>query len=514
MNSQNTVAPTTTILNPETQSLQQPQGSKTLWIGDIEPWMDESYTSNLFNGIALVVSVKLIRDKNKGTPVGYGFVEFASHDIAKQVFQNLNGSPIPGTTKIFKLNWASHQANGVGKNHQMNNHCNNHSSNQNGFGNQQQADHQIYVGDLDANVNDQMLMVAFQKRYPSVTQAKIIVDPQTKVSKGYGFVKFISQEEQQKALTEMQGKYLLSKPMKINHASQKKDTQLPQNGNPQMKNMVAPIQSQMPPQPFSQPGFYNPLLQPQIFEQFPDPQMNMYPPPYINQPFQNFMQPMQQNQGYYQPAPLNLSQSGINYFPPYQQPQNWQYDPLQMEPTKSDKIQQYTQLINQLFSKDKSSSLVEQIKALSPQDQSALNQIVSDPEFQILLQQRQQFQQSQQLSQQDQLESSKSENSDNVNNLSIKQESSKQQQNKTGSSSSSQNSQISNQTSKHPKSQIINDPRYNLNQVQMQKQNKETSRSQLNKKRTYQELSKDEVDILGSEFIKEKMQKTELAYLY
>ena len=61
-------------------------GAKTLWIGDIEPWMDEHYISGLFQNIAAIQSVKLIRDKLKGTPVGYGFVEFPNHEIAKQVF--------------------------------------------------------------------------------------------------------------------------------------------------------------------------------------------------------------------------------------------------------------------------------------------------------------------------------------------------------------------------------------------------------------------------------------------
>jgi hypothetical protein len=55
-------------------------GAKTLWIGDIEPWMDENYIQGLFNGVSFMVinsfkiaaiqSVKLIRDKTKGTPVG------------------------------------------------------------------------------------------------------------------------------------------------------------------------------------------------------------------------------------------------------------------------------------------------------------------------------------------------------------------------------------------------------------------------------------------------------------
>jgi RNA recognition motif-containing protein len=57
----------------------QPSGdnaqSKTLWIGDVEPWMNEQHIAAQFNQIATVTNVKLIRDKAR-TPVGYGFVEF------------------------------------------------------------------------------------------------------------------------------------------------------------------------------------------------------------------------------------------------------------------------------------------------------------------------------------------------------------------------------------------------------------------------------------------------------
>ena len=30
----------------------QQLGAKTLWMGDIEPWMDETYISGLFNGVS------------------------------------------------------------------------------------------------------------------------------------------------------------------------------------------------------------------------------------------------------------------------------------------------------------------------------------------------------------------------------------------------------------------------------------------------------------------------------
>lgn len=73
----------------------------------------------------------------------------------------------------------------------------------------------LYVGDLDPNVTDVLLAEFFMSRYPSLVGAKVIVDGSTRASKGYGFVKFARNDEYQKALMEMNGQMLLSRPMKI-----------------------------------------------------------------------------------------------------------------------------------------------------------------------------------------------------------------------------------------------------------------------------------------------------------
>lgn len=73
--------------------------SKTIWVGDIEAWMDDNYVSNVFSKIGPVVGVKLIRDKQTGAPMGYGFVEFASHEIAARVLQISNGTLNSGGNK-------------------------------------------------------------------------------------------------------------------------------------------------------------------------------------------------------------------------------------------------------------------------------------------------------------------------------------------------------------------------------------------------------------------------------
>jgi nucleolar protein 4 len=52
------------------------------------------------------------------------------------------------------------------------------------------------------------------KYYQSVTGAKVIIDPGTKVSKGYGFVKFSDLDDSQRALKEMNGKYVYGRQIK------------------------------------------------------------------------------------------------------------------------------------------------------------------------------------------------------------------------------------------------------------------------------------------------------------
>jgi RNA recognition motif-containing protein len=55
--------------------------------------------------------------------------------------------------------------------------------------------------------------------FPSVYEAKVICDPISRKSKGYGFVKFQSKEESERALQEMSGKVIGGRPIKMNYAS-------------------------------------------------------------------------------------------------------------------------------------------------------------------------------------------------------------------------------------------------------------------------------------------------------
>ncbi|KAM3303513.1 polyadenylate-binding protein RBP47B' isoform X1 [Capsicum chacoense] len=174
---------------------------RTLWIGDLPYWADESYLHTWFAHTAEVLSIKVIRNKITGQPEGYGFVEFGSHAVAERILQSYNGTQIPGTELTFRLNWASF-----------------------GIGERRDAgpEHSIFVGDLAPDVTDYLLQETFRTHYPSVRGAKVVTDPNTGRSKGYGFVKFADETERNRAMTEMNGMYCSTRPMRISAATPKK----------------------------------------------------------------------------------------------------------------------------------------------------------------------------------------------------------------------------------------------------------------------------------------------------
>jgi RNA recognition motif-containing protein len=82
-------------------------------------------------------------------------------------------------------------------------------------------EYSIFVGDLGPEVNEYVLVSLFQSRFPSCKSAKIMTDPISGMSRGYGFVRFSSEEDQQLALSQMQGVYCGNRPMRISTATPK-----------------------------------------------------------------------------------------------------------------------------------------------------------------------------------------------------------------------------------------------------------------------------------------------------
>lgn len=171
-----------------------------LWIGGLEPYMDENFLNAAMMALGQegVVSIKVMTNKFTGEPAGYGFINFESDQRAILTMHRLGGKVIPNSNPPvrFKLN---------------------HNSTRLQPG---EPDTSIWAGDLTPEVDDFALYQFFSQRYQTVRCAKVVLD-ESGFSKGYGFVRFGSESEQQHALANMTGEHGLgSKPIKVSMANQ------------------------------------------------------------------------------------------------------------------------------------------------------------------------------------------------------------------------------------------------------------------------------------------------------
>lgn len=182
-----------------------------LWMGGLEPYMTESFIMEAFKRMGEnPQSVKVMKNRYTGELAGYCFVHFLSDESALDAMHKLNGKIIPNTNASpplrFKLNHAGPAIRSTDR------------------------EYSLWVGDLSTEVDDYSLYRTFASRYPSTRTAKVIMDNQG-YSKGYGFIRFGSEDEQKNCLVQMNGfKGLGTKPIKISNAIPKMNRIPPNDG--------------------------------------------------------------------------------------------------------------------------------------------------------------------------------------------------------------------------------------------------------------------------------------------
>jgi len=184
--------------------------------------MNEDYLYCCFTLSPELLSVVIMRSKHTGQSEGYGFLNFTSHTAATHILKSYNGQKMPNADQDFSLNWATQQTAPVELTHQESKlDC---ATQQDGHADgTATSEHSIFVGDLAYDVTEYMLHHLFKSRYPSVKSAKVIFDKLTGRSKCYGFVCFGDVNEHAQAMTEMNGAYCSTRPMRIGPALNKKD---------------------------------------------------------------------------------------------------------------------------------------------------------------------------------------------------------------------------------------------------------------------------------------------------
>ncbi|KAF5331148.1 hypothetical protein D9619_006059 [Psilocybe cf. subviscida] len=129
----------------------------------------------------------------------------------------------------------------------------------------------LFIGNLDENVDERLLYDTFSAFGIMATTAKVARDPTAATSKGYGFVSYTDFESSDAAIESMNGQFLMNKAITVQYAF-KKDGKGERHGTPAerllaaqaRKNNALPVASRPPPAPMAfgarppMPGFQGP----------------------------------------------------------------------------------------------------------------------------------------------------------------------------------------------------------------------------------------------------------------
>uniref|UniRef100_UPI0035901360 polyadenylate-binding protein 4-like isoform X3 n=1 Tax=Myxine glutinosa TaxID=7769 RepID=UPI0035901360 len=172
--------------------------------------MNEERLRETFGKFGKTLSVRVMTDE-LGKSRGFGFVSFDRHEDAQRAVNDMNGKEFNGRLVFvgraqkkserqaeLKRKFEMLKQERISRYHGVN----------------------LYVKNLDDNIDDERLRKEFAP-YGNITSTKVMAEEGR--SKGFGFVCFSSPEEATKAVTEMNGRIVGSKPLYVALAQRKEE---------------------------------------------------------------------------------------------------------------------------------------------------------------------------------------------------------------------------------------------------------------------------------------------------
>ncbi|XP_040825385.1 polyadenylate-binding protein 1-like [Ochotona curzoniae] len=183
-----------------------------LYIKNFGEDMNEECLKDLFGQFGHALSVKVMTDE-RGRSKGFGFVSFERHEDAQRAVNEMNGKEFNG-----RLIYVGRAQKKVERQTELK-----HKFEQ--MKQQRITRYQgvnLYVKNLDDGIDDQRLRKEFAS-FGTITSAKVMMEGRR--SRGFGFVCFSSPEEATKAVTEMNGRIVATKPLYVALAQRKEERQ-------------------------------------------------------------------------------------------------------------------------------------------------------------------------------------------------------------------------------------------------------------------------------------------------
>ncbi|XP_065184299.1 polyadenylate-binding protein 4-like isoform X2 [Sycon ciliatum] len=229
-------------------------GSTSVYIKNFPDDIDgDEKLEAMFESFGKIFSAKVMFDES-GKARGFGFCNFESPSDAEKAIREMNGKPMGG-----------------GKNLHVERHVKRDGKPKDQRGKTYPGVN-LYVKNIDDTIDDDRLEKEFSS-YGSITSVKVMRDDRGH-SKGFGFVCFASSEDAGKALREMSGKMIGTKPLYVALAQRKEDrqAQLSQQYTHAPPAMLMQQPPQQPPQQQQQAaGQQMPVFQPQVYYPMPPP---------------------------------------------------------------------------------------------------------------------------------------------------------------------------------------------------------------------------------------------------
>ncbi|KAK2887254.1 hypothetical protein Q8A67_015482 [Cirrhinus molitorella] len=174
--------------------------------------MDDDKLKDVFSKYGNAMSIRVMTDEN-GKSRGFGFVSFERHEDAQRAVDEMNGKELNG-----KLIYVGRAQKKVERQTELKRKF--EQMKQDRMTRYQGVN--LYVKNLDDGIDDERLRKEFSP-FGTITSAKVMMDGGR--SKGFGFVCFSSPEEATKAVTEMNGRIVATKPLYVALAQRKEERQ-------------------------------------------------------------------------------------------------------------------------------------------------------------------------------------------------------------------------------------------------------------------------------------------------
>uniref|UniRef100_A0A8C4ZYX3 Polyadenylate-binding protein n=1 Tax=Gadus morhua TaxID=8049 RepID=A0A8C4ZYX3_GADMO len=174
--------------------------------------MDDEKLREFFGRYGTAMSIRVMTD-NSGKSRGFGFVSFEHHEDAQKAVDEMNGKELNG-----KLIYVGRAQKKVERQTELKRKF--EQMKQDRMTRYQGVN--LYVKNLDDGLDDERLRKEFSP-FGTITSAKVMTEGGR--SKGFGFVCFSSPEEATKAVTEMNGRIVATKPLYVALAQRKEERQ-------------------------------------------------------------------------------------------------------------------------------------------------------------------------------------------------------------------------------------------------------------------------------------------------